>query len=343
MTPANTTPASVLFRLMKEEGGVSNKELAGLILSDKPLSDGRSPQSRIGDRTWVSRFIVHAPVGSLTDQYFCDYALGALRLTSRMKSREKRALTGQQIVDMVCGEAGLPMDEVLNAYDQNPALYRNMLTRIASENSLSVDQRAEVAMVLLVTAACTADVRRAVVEASRFVQETYGGRLSTPSPEPVQRGEDGEGKAAEPAESGLGKPRGPEVVLGLLQTEGDLVVGVPQWLEPTEEGTEIGSLALAEGAVNAVGPEVSGRHARIWRAEDGSWYVEDLGSKNGTIVTSGLTGAQTVVAPSKAERGEAPTASDPGAPVPTSVALLAPGDQLTVGSTTFLVIQGPAR
>ena len=80
MSASAATPCSVLFSTMKKLGGISYKELAGLILSGKPLSDGKSPVSRINDRTWVSRFIVHAPPGSLQDKYFCDFGIGALRV-----------------------------------------------------------------------------------------------------------------------------------------------------------------------------------------------------------------------------------------------------------------------
>ena len=147
MTPTEITPVSVLFDLAKRQCGVSHKELATMLLSGRPLSDGRSPQSRVDDRTWVSRFIVHAPVGTLTDRYFCDYTVGALRLAARMKSRSKRALSGEAILDIVCGEAGRAMDDALRVHGQNPALYRNMLARIACEGSLSADERAEVALV----------------------------------------------------------------------------------------------------------------------------------------------------------------------------------------------------
>ena len=143
MTPTEITPVSVLFDLAKRQCGVSHKELATMLLSGRPLSDGRSPQSRVDDRTWVSRFIVHAPVGTLTDRYFCDYTVGALRLAARMKSRSKRALSGEAILDIVCGEAGRAMDDALRVHGQNPALYRNMLARIACEGSLSADERAE--------------------------------------------------------------------------------------------------------------------------------------------------------------------------------------------------------
>ena len=60
MTEAHLTPCGALFAVMKKHGGMSYKELASLVLSGKPLTDGRSPASRVSDRTWVSRFIVHA-------------------------------------------------------------------------------------------------------------------------------------------------------------------------------------------------------------------------------------------------------------------------------------------
>ena len=93
MMANDITPCSALFSAMKKQGGISYKELAGLILSGKPLSDGRSPVSRINDRTWVSRFIVHAPVGSLQDRYFCDFSVSALRIIARLKARTGKALS----------------------------------------------------------------------------------------------------------------------------------------------------------------------------------------------------------------------------------------------------------
>lgn len=70
------TPCGALFETMKRYGGISHKDLARLVLSGRPLADGKSPLSRCDDRTWVSRFIVHAPVGSLQDRYFCDWGSG---------------------------------------------------------------------------------------------------------------------------------------------------------------------------------------------------------------------------------------------------------------------------
>lgn len=321
MTPTEITPVSVLFDLAKRQCGVSHKELATMLLSGRPLSDGRSPQSRVGDRTWVSRFIVHAPPATLTDRYFCDYAVGALRLLARVKSRSKRALSGEAILGIVCGEPGRAMDDALRVCGQNPTVYRNILERIACEGALTADERAEVALVLLVTAACTADVRRAVAETRDFADAMHGGGLVTPPPTLAAPG------AVSPAAGG-GEPLR---WLGLLRIADGVVVGAPQWVEPTVTGAEVGTLALTEGAANEVGPDVSGRHARIWRDVDGAWFVEGCDARHGTVLVSGLTGDETVVEPPRGQRdGWQP------APVP-----VAPGDQLRLAaSTTFLLIEG---
>lgn len=323
MTPIDATPTSVLFDLAKRHCGVSHKELAGLLLSGRPLSDGRSPQSRLGDRTWVSRFIVHAPAGTLSDSYFCDYAVGALRFAARMKSRSKRALTGEAILDIVCGEAGRAMDDALKACGQSPTLYRNMMERIACEGSLTADERAEVALVLLVTAACTADVRRAVAEARAFSEKMHGGGLATPPLAPVPQGA---GRAAAPTGAD-DRPRW----LGLLRIVNGVVAGEPQWVEPTATGAEVGALVLTEGAVSEVGPDVSARHARLWRDDAGAWWVEGCDSRHGTMLVNGLTGEETVVEPPRGQRD-----GWQASPV-----LVAPGDQLRLAaSTTFLLIEG---
>lgn len=323
MTPIGTTPTSVLFDLAKRHCGVSHKELAGLLLSGRPLSDGRSPQSRFDDRTWVSRFIVHAPAGTLSDGYFCDFAVGALRFAARMKSRSKRALSGEAILEIVCGDAGRSMDDALKACGQSPAPYRNMMERIACEGSLTADERAEVALVLLVTAACTADVRRAVTEARDFAEKMHGSGLATP---PLALASQGAAQEEAPPDID-DHPRW----LGLLRIVDGVVAGAPQWVEPTATGAEVGALALTEGAVSEVGPDVSGRHVRLWRDDAGAWWVEGCDSLHGTVLVSGLTGEETVVEPARSQRE-----GWQSAPIP-----VAPGDQLRLAaSTTFLLLEG---
>lgn len=322
MTSSQTTPAAVLFDLVKRRGGVSNRELATMLLSGRPLADGHSPQSRVEDRTWLSRFVVHAPASSLGDHLFCDYTAGALRLASRLSSGKKAPHGRSDVIAAVFGDEGRAMDRALQAAGQDAAVYRNLMERIRQEKTLSETERMEAALVLMVTAACTADVARAAAEVQGFVYSMFGSGLMTPTPAPA----DALAPQGAEAPDALTAPW-----LGLLRIEDGLVVGEPQWVAPTEGGTEVGALALADGAVNEVGLDVSGLHARLWRDDEGRWWVEGLGSKNGTVLVSGLTGEEVVVEPPVSARKDWTNR-----PVE-----LSPGDQLRFGqSTTFALIEG---
>lgn len=327
MAATAATPCSVLFSTMKKRGGISYKELAGLILSGKPLSDGRSPVSRINDRTWVSRFIVHAPAGSLQDKYFCDFGIGALRVVSRLKSKEGRGLSSAQVLDLVCAAEGGAMADALAACRQDVSLYRNTVARLAAGGRFTVDERAEIAVVLFLVAGCTADVRRAVSFALDYSQSVHGGALETPATaSPIE---------AQSERDAAGLPE-PALWLQLLRIVDGYVAGGPYWIAPTAEGAEVGALALGEGAVTDVGAGVSARHLHLWRDEAGVWRAEGLGSRNGSVLRSGATLELTVIEPPRAE-------GDGFEPAPVEVR---PGDELLLADdTVFLVLAGlpPAR
>lgn len=78
------TPCGAMFDIFKRAAHLSHIELCGLVLSSRPLADGRSPQSRAADRSWVSRFIVRAPVGTLQQRYFAEYGTSAARIMSQL-------------------------------------------------------------------------------------------------------------------------------------------------------------------------------------------------------------------------------------------------------------------
>lgn len=329
MSEESTTPLSVLFDLVRRQADVSNKELASIILSGKPLADGRSPRSRIGDRTWMSRYIVHAPVSMLSEQYFGNYAVSAMRLVSRMKSRQYAGLDDRCILELACGDEGRAMDDALRATGQDVAPYRNMMERIRDAASLSMGERAEAAFVLLVSAACSGSVRRCVTETQRFIDDMYSGSVRTPEPAA------GCDLLARGSNELL-----PERWLGLVRVVDGMVVGDAQWVPPTAEGAVVGSLALDEGAAAQVGPDVSGEHLRLWR-EDVGWFVQGLGSRNGTVLVSGLTGERTVVEPTHEERRQMRRAEKAAPGVEPPMFRVFPGDQLELAkSTTFLLVEG---
>ena len=139
------TPCGALFETMKRYGGISHKDLARLVLSGRPLADGKSPLSRSDDRTWVSRFIVHAPVGSLQDRYFSDWGVAALRVCARLRSSEGKKLSARGVLDVITGPGGDMMRQALRGCHQDLALYDNVQERLVAGSGYSEEERAELA------------------------------------------------------------------------------------------------------------------------------------------------------------------------------------------------------
>ncbi|WP_418315380.1 hypothetical protein [Senegalimassilia anaerobia] len=193
------TPCGALFETMKRYGGISHKDLARLLLSGRPLADGKSPLSRCDDRTWVSRFIVHAPVGSLQDRYFCDWGVAALRVSARLRSRDGKGLSAEEALSLVTNQGGALMEQALRECHQDLALYRNVLERLARGAGYSVEERSELAMVLFVAAGCSANVKRACAYVLDYVKTVHGGRLET-VPAAVMDSERPDAPSADPRE-----------------------------------------------------------------------------------------------------------------------------------------------
>lgn len=105
---AELTPCGAMFDIFKRAAHLSHIELCGLVLSSRPLADGRSPQSRAADRSWVSRFIVRAPVGTLQERYFADYGTSAARIMSQLALRRRNPMDAAAVTNMVCGPLASP-------------------------------------------------------------------------------------------------------------------------------------------------------------------------------------------------------------------------------------------
>ena len=303
---AELTPCGAMFDIFKRAAHLSHFELCGLVLSSRPLADGRSPQSRAADRSWVSRFIVRAPVGTLQERYFADYGTSAARIMSQLALRRRNPMDAAAVTNMVCGPAGELMVRALEECHQDTNLYRNALERLSQAAELMPAERAEAILVLFVAVGCSADVRSSVTYAIDYAHATCGGDTSTPrslSTSSVA----GEHEVA------------PAHPLGLLCVQNGYVVSVPRWIQPSEEGVEIGALATGEGGIT---DDVSARHAHIWCDAQNIWHVEDLSSTNGTVVVNGATRVCIQVEPGRS-------------------AQLNPGDELKLGeSTTYAILFG---
>ena len=142
--------------------------------------------------------------------------------------------------------------------------------------------------------------------ASRRAHATRGGDTSTPR------------SLSTSSVAGERDPA-PAPPLGLLRVQNSFVVSAPRWIQPSEEGVEIGALATGEGGIT---DDVSARHAHIWCDDSGTWFVEDLSSTNGTVVVNGATSVCIQVEPGRS-------------------AQLNPGDELKLGeSTTYAILFG---
>lgn len=350
------TPCSVMFDVLKRRGGISHKELASMILSERPLADGRSPQSRASDRTWVSRFVVHAPVSSIQPRYFLDCGVAAQRIMNRLRASRSGGMTCAEILDMVCGEQGQAMVRALEAAQEDVRLYQNALARMRDGEGYTLGERAEAALVLFVAVGCHANVGRAVDYAMGYIGAVMGGRLGTPTSCPV---------SLDPQKTQV------DVVLscalGFVRVVDGVITSEPYWVSSTEDGVLIGALATGAGDITDVAEDVSARHARVWYEPAGApaggagdthgehtadvpevdvpsadaqascpacgaspcsrgrWLLEDLGSSNGTVVVDG--------------GGLAPVRVEPGVPVEVH-----PGDEVRLGSeTTFILVEGTAE
>ena len=316
MAKTPSTPLGALFSILKKHGHISYKDLAALILSEKPLMGGTSPISRVNDRTWISRYLVHAPVESVKSDYFIDYEKCAMRIVARLKKR----MSNQAIMTMIAGVSGREMVTALCHRGQNTAPYLNMLTRLSDNDEFRVEERVEIAMVLFVTAALSASVAEATTRAFAFAEEIHGSPVATPLVTPHSK-----------------KMRDwdvPErsVALGLLRVMDGYVMGSPHWLDPGENSEiEVGAFATGKDSLSDVAADVSRHHACIWHDGAGEWYVKGTGSTNGTVLVSGADRSEIVVEPPADERGGWTGES----------VAIRPGDELVFGkSTRYVVIAG---
>ncbi len=237
------TPCGALFDVLKRYGGVSHKELAAMILSERPLFDGRSPASRASDRTWVSRSIVHAPVSAVQEGYFRDYGVAARRIVDRLHASRAGTSSYSDVLRMVCGEPGETMVQALERCQGDIRLYRNALERMRHGEGYTAGERAEAAMVLFVAAGCSASVTKAVDYATSYIRSVMGGRLGTPTSCPVPLT-----MAHEDVEVTL------PYAIGFVRVEDGRISSGPYWVSSDSQGAEVGALVT--------GPWIS----RTWRA-----------------------------------------------------------------------------
>ncbi len=308
------TPREVLFRTMQENWAISNKDLARAILMEGSVTSGKSPQELIEVRSSLSRFVVHVQPGEYTYGWLAPYEQAVPRVMVLIK-RSKRPHSSRDIVSAL-SDAATDMKASFEAHKLDGALYANVSERFSREGVVSAADASELMVALFVVAGCSGSSTSAVEYAIGLAN-----KLSAASAL----------KTSFPAETDMEREKGP-VAFGMYRCEGGVLLSDVYRLATDERGTEVGALSLTEHSVNDVGYGVSRRHLRIWCEGDGTWWVEGLGSTNGTVHISGVDGAETVVEPPRAQRGE--RAAQP-------VRLLSGDRLLLAGTTEFVIVTLP--
>ena len=298
--------------------GLDNRS-AALVLIDTDHAFGEvNMRERIESRDRLSRTIVHAKPGDIHPELFNDFALSSqvlLRVLIDKLKAKKVDDPRTALLERFSGPAAQNMMAALKECRIDPYAYANTLDAIARLERLNDFQNALLYLILFVATGCTGDPLFAAQTVERFALEELNEAFLTPEP----------GVYATPET----QPRSED--LALVRIIGGQMKGGSSFyvLTKRESGTEIGTLATGSDAIRDVDEDVSRHHARVFE-RDGHWFVEDLGSTNGTSVIAGSDKVEHVVQEPRRKRKQA-ASSDAYEIFPT--------DTLCLGATTrFMVI-----
>ena len=310
------TPTAYLFDELRQQARISNRDAALVLLSTRPIYAGRSPRDRIGERTFLSREVVHVAPDRINPSIYGDFSQSAQTITSRLAGihgwgDEAHA----QVIQRYAGEAATNMVRLLDAYGREGRIYANTVMRVRSMRLSRESDRAVLLVLAFVVAGCLADPRAASDEVERFTREKLAREMGTLISDPTPRAQQ---TMFDNAPSLLGLVR---VVSGSIRP--------PIYpLSEGPKGTVIGSIPSEGSCITDVEVDVSRQHLIVWRQE-GQWWCQGLQSTNGTFLIRGTTEELVTV--------EAPRSSRTQASTPVSIGA---GDTLCLGRRTrFLVMQ----
>lgn len=316
--PEGQTPSSYLYEELRRFAGLSNREAARILLSDRPIFGGRSPRDRVEERTFLSREVVHQQPSNANPMLYGDFSQSAQTIVHRMAQRIGTRDAHQQITLRYSDEPARTMAALLDAYGRDGRIYLNTVMRVRSAQLTREGDRAVLLVMAFLAAGATSDPRTAANLVDQFTRRSLATALVTLETS-VGQG------AAQPA-----TPAATSGLLGIVRVVNDAVKPPIYALSADPQGTVVGSIPTEGSCITDVEVDVSRRHLIIWR-QQGHWWCQGLGSTNGTVLISGATKELVTV--------EAPRSMRRGKDQPTPVELQA-GDTLCLGiSTRFLVMQ----
>lgn len=311
------TPSSLMYEDLRKNAGLSNRDAARILLSNRPIFAGRTPRDRITERTFLSREVVHVLPDNVNGMMFGDFSQSAQTITGRLASKlgGGEAAYGR-LIERYSGETAQRMAEVLDAYGREGQIYLNAVRRVQSAQLRRDNDRAVLLVMAFVAVGCLADPRAAAAQVEAFTRQRLATDLVTIETDAASRG------ATSSANDGV-------TALGLVRVVDGAIKPPIHALSLDPRGTIVGSLPTEGDCITDVEVDVSRQHLHVWHDEDG-WWCEGMGSTNGTALIDAATKQTVPVELPRSLRGKRGS----------ETVKLHQGDVLCLGSSTqFLVIK----
>lgn len=308
------TPTSILFSTLKQLK-INNKDAARVLLSSTQTYGDKLLKDRIDERTFLHR-LTRGELGFRSPSHYSDLAQAAQVLCSRIVRSGGSVSNMSQLVEYLMGEPLEEMALACRAEGLDGSLFTNLVSNVRAHSDLSDTDKAAAILLAYIGVGCLGDPVKATELVEGFLASitTRGFRTGLP--------DDSNYSAKTPA-------RDDKIAL-VRVIDGSLDLNNMHVLSTDPEGNVIGSMSTDAHSINDVGPMVSKRHLRVFCDQDGSWFVQGLGSTNGTTLIDGADKHEVVVELPKAASGGASSN-----PVPLHV-----GDALHLaGTTVFLAIK----
>lgn len=276
MTSGMDKPRQVVFGILNDTWGIGNyeafdilgNEYENALVADKHIS-------RLGRR------IVNVEPADYYPGTFKPFEQSSASLVSALHAARKGPRDNADIVDYLGGEPVDLLCEALERYGENAVQLRNAMSDIICDDNLSETDRAHLAVLLFCAAGCTADVSFAIEE-TLSANRHMGAKFRT----------------SESEADSFDTPEG--LILIRIDPEGH---SGRYAIDPELGETVLGRMPRSENAITDVGMLVSKEHARIWRDDEGLWWIQGMSSTNGTAIIDGATRKAIVVEPPRSERG----------------------------------------
>lgn len=314
----NQTPSAFMFEDIHAHTGLSNRAVAEILLSSRPIYAGRSPRDRIGERTFLSREVVHVTPDRVNPALYADFSHSAQTLTAHIVAAYGHGSAAyNKTVEHYGGSAAQQMAEIIYSFGYDWRIYANTVKRILTMHLPREADRAVLVVMSFLATGCLVDPRAAADVVLQFSKRKLSRDLATIESAPKLR-----------AQQTLFDSQ--DDVLGLVRVINGAVRPPIYQLSAEAKGTMIGSLPIEGSCITDVEVDVSRQHLIIWRQYE-RWWCQGLGSTNGTfVIRSGTKELVTVEAP-RASR----LPNEKSAPVE-----ICEGDTICLGRRTrFLVMR----